>query len=475
MRRPEAGFLANSFSNLAIGVAAMGYVVVVPAVVLRRFGTGEYGTWFLAFQIAAYVLLLDLGSQAVVTSDAANPSLNRGAARLTTAAMLSQLALALAVVGGATAWAALAGNPGLARLVAVLGLAAVTSLLASTVRAWFGGLERAHVAAVWLVVARAGAVAGLAVAFLADAGLLALTVAVAMPQLLVHLGLLVWARRPPSPWARPDRAAFARLWERTSPLAIWTVAGIFIAGVDIFTVRAIDPAEVGHYAMALPLLAVVNGVVTAAMAAWIPKVSRVEASEPGGGRYLTLFCTAAMTAALAVGAVLYVGYASELVHLWAGTAGTGRAPTYLRVLYVASCLRFVFLPWSVLVVVRGEQRSISFAPVAEAVVNVVASVALGLWLGAIGVAMGTLVGAAVAAGLYLARAVPRTAGSGLTAQNLLAAAGTAWPPIAAATGLVLLTAVDAPAAVRAVAAVGAAGTGVWWLCRRHAASVFTPA
>jgi O-antigen/teichoic acid export membrane protein len=469
MSRPRVGFLGNSASNLVVGAAALGYAVVVPAVVVRRFGTVEYGTWFVAFQIAAYVLLVDFGSQAVVTSEAANPTPDRRAARLTTAAMLAQLALAATVVGAAAAWAALAGNVILARLIGVLGVAAAASLLASTVRAWFGGLERAHVAAVWLVVGRAGAVAGLVGAIAVDAGLVMLTVAVAVPQVVVYTGLLVWARRPPSPWARPDRATFARLIKSTSPLALWTVAGVFIAGIDIFTVRALDPSEVGRYAIALPLLTALTGVVTAAMSAWIPWVSRAEPGGAGGGRDLTLVGTGVMATVLSIGAVLYVGYGDEVVRLWAGTAETGRAAAYLRILYVASALRFVFLPWSVLVVVRGEQGLISFAPVTEAVVNVVASVVLGLWLGAIGVALGTLVGAVVAAGLYLGLAIPRTAGSGLTAGGLVGAALSAWPPLAAASGVALIAIVGAPAGLRAVAAVAAVGTGAEWLRRRRSA------
>lgn len=458
------GFLGNSMANLVVGASALGYAVVVPAVVVRRFGTDAYGTWYLAFQVAAYVLLLDLGSQWVVTGAAATRSRDPGAARLATAAMAVQAGLALAVVGVAAGWAAVTGQGPLARLILVLGAAASASLLAATVRSWFVGLQRAHVPAVWVVVARVGALGGLGLALAGRRGLLALTVAVALPQVVVQAGLLVWARRAPSPWARPDGAAFRRLVRSSLPLALWTVCGIVVAGLDIFVVRAVDPSEVGHYAIALPLLAIPTGVVTAAMTAWMPRVApAAETAEGGRG---ALAATAVMAAALSLGAVLFVAFAGELVRLWAGGGRGGAAPAYLRVLYVASGLRYVFLPWSVLVVVRGEQRAITRAPLTEAAVNLSASVVLGLWLGAVGVALGTLLGAVVAAAVYLGWAIPRTAGSGVTSAGLLQAARTAWVPAAGAGAVTLVAAAGAPALWRGVAGTAALAVGGWWLAGR---------
>lgn len=472
-QRQGVGFMANSMSNLVVGGATLGYAVIVPASVVRLFGTDLYGTWYLAFQLAAYVLLLDLGSQFVVINEASTPLPDSGAARVTTAAMLAQSGLAVVVVGSATAWAGLTGQARLAQLFMILGAAAVASLLATTVKAWFGGLQRAHMPALWLVGARVAGIAGLAVAIATDSGIVALTMAVAVPQLVVHAGLLVWAHRPPSPWARPDRAAFLRLFRSTLPLALWTVCGVLIAGVDIFVVRAVDPSELGMYAIALPLLAVPTGIVTAAIAAWLPRVARAEASRPKGGRESTLTGTTVMTAALSVGAIVFVVHADDIVRLWAGPGQWDSAATYLRLLYLASCLRFVFLPWVILLVARGDQRRITLAPVTEATTNLVASVILGLWLGAIGVALGTLAGAVVASVLYLAWGIPRTAGTGIALSALLGAARDAWLPLAAATGLAFLMLTDSPAFWRNVATTIAVGVQVWW-CFDRRSTVLEP-
>ncbi|HET9441958.1 MAG TPA: hypothetical protein VFO65_01475 [Acidimicrobiales bacterium] len=469
------GFVGNSLAHLVIGAAGMAYAVVVPAVVLRRFGTAEYGTWYLAFQVAAYVLLLDLGSQYVVSNESATLAPGPRAARLTSAAMAVQSVLALAALGVAMAWATVTGQRRLVALVAVLGVAAVSSLLASTVRAWFAGLHRAHVPAAWLVGARVAAVAGLAWALVTDAGMVALTAAVALPQLAVHGAFLLLSRRPPSPWARPDRAAFERLARTSLPLAVWTVCGVLIAGVDIFVVRAVDPTEVGRFAVALPILAIPTGIVTAATSAWLPRVARYEAAAPEGGRHWTLLATSVAVAALAVGALPFMAFAPEVVHTWAGPGRWGASSTYLQLLYVASAIRFSFLPWSILVVARGQQSRITAAPVLEAAVNLSASLALGLWLGAAGVALGTLVGSVAAVATYLAWAVPRTAGSGVTSSGLIRAAGSAWPPVAAAGAAVAVSLAGAPGLGRAAAAAGGLGVAVWWAQGLRRRSVPAPA
>ena len=461
-RQRGTGFLTNVSANLSIGASALGYSVIVPAVVVRRFGDEVYGSWYLAFQVAAYIVLLDLGSQYLVTNEASAPSPGSRPARLATAAMALQTALALAVLCGAAAWAAFTGQARLAQLMVVLGMAGVASLLASTVRAWFVGLRRAHVAAAWLVGARVGSVTGLAVAVALDAGLVPLTVAVAAPQLVIHAGLLLWARRPPSPWARPDRAALARLVRSTAPLAVWTGCGIVISGVDIFIVRAVDLSEVGRYAVALPLLAIPTGAVTAFMTAWLPRVARAQA-VPGGARAMTSSGTTLMAAALAMGALAFIGYADVLVDLLAGPGQWATAASYLRVLYAAVCLRFVFLPWAILIVVRGDQRAIVLAPIVEGVTNLVASVVLGLWLGAIGVALGTLAGAAAAAVVYLTYGVRRTSRSDVTARDLLTAVRGAGIPVTVAVIITALALGGAPTILFGVAAATALVMNGWWL------------
>lgn len=463
-RATGRSFLSNTIANMSVGAASLAYGVVVPAVVVRRFGTEAYGSWYLAFQVAAYVLLLDLGSQYLV-SNAASAQGGRGRpARLATAAIIAQAGLAVLVVAGATVWAGLTGQGDLARLMALLGVAAASSLLASTVRSWFGGLRRAHVPAVWLVAARAGSMVGVVAAAAAGRGLVTLTAAAAAPQVVVHVAFLAWAHRPPSPWAAPDRQAFTTLARSGLPLALWTVCGVVIGGVDIFVVRALEPSDVGFYALALPLLAIPTGAVTAAMAAWMPYVrARAQSPVGDGGRDLTLAGTALMTGALAAGAVVFVGHADGLVSLLAGVGDWGRAATYLRLLYLATAIRFVFLPWVILIVVRDEQARITPAAVAEAVANLGFSILLGVVLGGLGVALGTTVGALVAAMVNLTRSVRRTADSGISAGDLLRSCRRAWPAVAAAAPATVLGAAGAAPVLQGAALGAGAVAGLRWL------------
>jgi O-antigen/teichoic acid export membrane protein len=297
--------------------------------------------------------------------------------------------------------------------------------------------------------------------------------AVALPQLCVHAALLAWAHRPPSPWARPDRQAFAQLFRGTGPLALWTVCGILIGGVDIFIVRVVDPSEVARYAVALPLLAVPTGVVTAAVTAWMPRITQAESARTQGGREPTLIGTTLLVAGLSIGALAFVGGADGLVRLLAGSGQWRAAVGYLQLLYLATALRFAMLPYVVLIVVRGEQGKLMLSPVAEAATNVVASVVLGLAFGAVGVALGTLGGAVVGVAAHLVRSVRRTVATGLTSSDLLAAAARAWPTVAAATVLGALAVGRASWPWRGVAAVVAVAVDGWWLLD-HARSMRAP-
>ena len=65
------------------------------------------------------------------------------------------------------------------------------------------------------------------------------------------------------------------------------------------------------------------------------------------------------------------------------------------ILLAATCLRLITLLYSLAVIAANVQHRIIFSPLLEGVVNLVSSIALAYWLGAIGVAIGTLIGAII--------------------------------------------------------------------------------
>jgi phosphotransferase system glucose/maltose/N-acetylglucosamine-specific IIC component len=67
------------------------------------------------------------------------------------------------------------------------------------------------------------------------------------------------------------------------------------------------------------------------------------------------------------------------------------------------------LPYSTLLLGTGQQSKVIASPLAEGITNLIASVVGAYFLGAIGVAIGTLIGSFVSVGLHWFYNMPRTA------------------------------------------------------------------
>lgn len=463
--RGTRGLLANASANTLVGVAGLAYAATVPAVVVRGYGPAAYGAWYLAFQISAYVLALDLGSQVIVSREAAAPSAGSDPAKVATAALVAQAGAAAVTLVLFAAVSAVARNGTLSVTLIVLGAAAAASLLASTMRAWFGGLRRSHVAAPWLVSARIAAVLGALTGAALDVSLLTVTVLVAAPQAMVHLAFLRWAHRPPSPWSRPGAGDLRRLVRWTSPLALWSVCGVLIGGVDIFIVNVFDPRELGPYAVALALIALPAGAVTAVATAWLPALAHLTALDRRTASLASAQATTAAAGVLALGCIPFVAMAPLVVGAWAGPGRWGVAVTSLQVLYVATALRYVFLPWVNAVVVSGEQHVVLLTPVVEASVNVAASVVGCLLLGAPGAAVGTLVGALAAAVMNVGRNMPAAPAAGIDRRGFLVAVRAAATPMALASLACLTSAVTGITPLSLAVGVVALAAGLLWAWR----------
>jgi O-antigen/teichoic acid export membrane protein len=82
----------------------------------------------------------------------------------------------------------------------------------------------------------------------------------------------------------------------------------------------------------------------------------------------------------------------------------------MQLLVAANVVRLSFLPYATLLLGMGEQRKVVMSPIAEGVTNLLASVLLASFFGAIGVAIGTLIGSFVSVTFHVLHNMPRTAG-----------------------------------------------------------------
>src|SRR6267378_1434013 len=99
-----------------------------------------------------------------------------------------------------------------------------------------------------------------------------------------------------------------------------------------------------------------------------------------------------------------------ILSVWVGKAYADHSTSIMQLLVVANVVRLSFLPYATLLLGMGEQRKVIVSPVAEGVTNLFASVLGAVWLGAIGVAIGTLIGSFVSIGVHFLYHMPRTTG-----------------------------------------------------------------
>jgi O-antigen/teichoic acid export membrane protein len=97
-----------------------------------------------------------------------------------------------------------------------------------------------------------------------------------------------------------------------------------------------------------------------------------------------------------------------VIRLWAGPDYAQHSTLILQVLILANVIRLCALPYSTLLLGTGQQSKVVISPIAEGVTNLTVSVVGAYLMGAIGVAIGTLIGSFVSLGLHLLYNMPRT-------------------------------------------------------------------
>jgi len=198
-----------------------------------------------------------------------------------------------------------------------------------------------------------------------------------------------------------ERAILIRMLRYCFFLGISTLGMLCVSGLDVTVVGHYDYSQTAYYAIAvLPtnmMLLIISSVIGPMMPASSALSTRRTNAEMGG--ILVATTRYGMIVLFTVSLPIIV-FGFPLLKLWLGADYAMHSIGYLRVLVVANVLRNVCLPYSTMVVGTGEQRSATIAAIGEAIVNLASSVILANFLGASGVAYGTLIGACVSVFLH---------------------------------------------------------------------------
>lgn len=412
--------LQGSASNMARIALSMLVALVLPPLLVHRLEPAEYSAWVLILQCSAYVNLLDLGLQTAIGKFVAEYDAQGG--RTVGGQVLSSSFAILcisAMIGAAgiaiISWrvpqlfhqtpAGLVGD--LREGILTIGLSAVFGLPFGAFLAVFTGLQKYGFPTALALVSKILSSAALAALLLVHGTLVqlvwvmaAFNVATAFGQ---FFGWRKYAReRVGFSWTLVNRVVALRLIKYGSVFSVWTVATLFVSGLDMVIVGHYDYKDTGYYGIATSVTNFMILVVSSVFSPLVPAVSSLQ-SERTSIQLGELTIRATRYCALLlclVGLPLFFG-AYPLLKIWVGHDYASRSALFLQILVLGNALRQLGSPYALVVVATGKQHLATIAGVAEAIVNISVSIYLVQRIGAIGVAIGTLVGAFVSLGMHL--------------------------------------------------------------------------
>lgn len=413
--------LLGSASNLVRLTFSVLVAAVLPPFLVRHLSQAEYSAWVLVLQLSAYVNLLDLGLQTAIAkfvaeydstgdSEANHRLVSTSVMALIGAASVGAVAILL------MAWrvpelfhqmpAALLPQVKLSFL--IIGLSAAFALPFSPFLAVFTGLQEYGFPTVVTTVSRIVSAVLLIVLVSLHGSLVELAVAIAACNVGAAVAQVQgWRRyartRVPLSFPLFDRKAAAKLTKYGGSMAIWTLGGLFVSGLDILIVGHFDYKSTGFYAIGAGATNFMLLIVASVFGPLLPAISSMQASSaPAHLGGIVVRATRYCSLVLCLLALPLLVGAHPLLRLWVGENYALRSAGFLRVLVLGNVVRQLAYPYSIALIATGRQHLASASAGAEAAVNLALSVWLAHRIGAIGVAIGTLAGAVVSVALHVA-------------------------------------------------------------------------
>ncbi len=414
-------FLQGSASNITRVLLSILVALVLPPLLVRHMAPAEYSAWVLILQCSAYINLLDLGLQTAVGKfvaeyDAVGNPIASGRILSSSFAILCISAAIGTVAIVIVCWrvphlfvqmpASLIGD--LREGILVVGLSAVAALPFGAFLAVFTGLQKYGFPSALATISRLLSSAGLAALLLMNGKLVQLVWLLAIFNVLTavsqFLGWRAFARdRVKFSFRLVDRSTTLLLAKYGSALSIWTVATLLISGLDLMIVGHYDYKDTGYYGIATSVTNFMLLLIGSLFGPLLPAVSSLQSGRTPSqiGELVvrvTRYCTLLICL---IGLPLFFG-AYPILKLWVGHNYAIGSVLFLQVLVLGNIIRMIAYPYALVVVATGQQHLAAISGIIEALVNVGVSIYLVQRIGAVGVAIGTLIGAFISLGLHLA-------------------------------------------------------------------------
>ena len=449
------GILAkNSFANLAKMAALSVTVFLLPPLLVRVLDKSVYATWVLILQVGTYVALFDGSIQSAI-SRFTGLSRGRNDDRYL-AEILSSAGLVMTGAAVITAILTLLGSwqlgllfPGIPapirvdaqRALLIFGISLALSLPFSTLAGAFLGLQMNTVNAVAGSLGRILGAAGAAWAAYRHQSLVTMAIWTAAGYLLQSLlYLLAWLKlslRHAIHLAHITGAALREFIGFCLALFATQLSGLLIMGLDIPIVAAFDFRSAGYYAVAATVSTMLSVPQAAVVNTLMPVAAGISATaDPQRLGSLLIKATRYSSAILCLIMLPLLLGMRPFLHLWVGADYAAHAFPMAMLLVVAQFIRLALLPYAAFGFAAGQLSRMLISPLGEGVVNLLCSLAGAYYFGAVGVALGTLIGAVAGVALHFFNSMPRTDRLGFNRREL-AVVGIVRPMICCLPALLL--------------------------------------
>ncbi|MFZ1133846.1 MAG: polysaccharide biosynthesis C-terminal domain-containing protein [Candidatus Korobacteraceae bacterium] len=418
----------NAAANLFRGASVAILTLVLPPFLTRMLPVEVYGAWSLVLQLSAYVSYLDLGLQTAVGRFVAHSTetgdrprrdaiVSTALVMLATAALLAFAGLLILVGILPMLFRQMPSSlvSGTRLAVLLVGASLALGLPASVLSAVFIGLQRNEVPAIIVAASKFLGATALLLAAEYSRSLVVMAAIVACTNVVTYaIQYVVYMREASQIRVNPKLASWSAARELSSyclSLAVWTFGMLLVTGLDLTIVAWYDFRSVAYYSVAASVVTFMNGTQNALFGALVSPVAVHHARQNERELGLALLhSTRYGMILLLVAAVPLCFAAKPLLTLWVGASYAQPATPLLVVLVVATVVRLSTTPFSAILIGTGQQKLVILTPLAEGIVNLVASLVAGRYFGALGVAFGTLVGSLVCLLGHLFYNMPRTAG-----------------------------------------------------------------
>ena len=403
-------FVKNAAASLGRAGAAGLVTLLLPPLLVRHMTSTDYGIWVLVLQCGSYVAYLDFGLQTAVGRYLAYAAEKNDFKQR--AAIFSTALVALMVVGLLSVILLLAviasihlifpsipiGKiPVMQWSLFILGISLALGLPASAWSGIFVGLQRYDIPALAIGGARLLSALGVVIAVLLRQPIVILATITSLVNLASY-GVLYLAKRRLAPdigfEAGLVRASTAKeLMSYCFGLTVMSLSMLLVTGLDVILVAQFQFGALIPYSVSASLVVFLSGGVTAALNVMMPHAATLHARQDfsGLGR-LVITSTRGTVILLIFSGLSLIIYAAPILALWIGRQYVPTGRPILVILVIANMVRIVGVPYAIVIIATGQQRLTMVSPLAEGICNLASSLVLGSLLGAIGVALGTLIG-----------------------------------------------------------------------------------